>query len=51
MFYKKESPIIRNLLQFGEIAIVDNHQKRGLHSKLENRSYAALYLGHADNHA
>jgi hypothetical protein len=51
MFYKKESPIIRNLRQFGEIAILDNHQKRGFHSKLENRGYAALYLGHADNHA
>jgi hypothetical protein len=51
MFYKKESPINRNLRQFREIAILDNHQKRGFHSKLENRGYAALYLGHADNHA
>jgi hypothetical protein len=51
LFYKKESPIVRNLRQFGEVAILDNHQKRGFHSKLEKRGYAALYLGHADNHA
>jgi hypothetical protein len=51
LFYKTESPIVRNLQRFGEVAILDNHQKRGFHSKLENRGFAALYLGHADNHA
>jgi hypothetical protein len=31
------------------VAILDNHQKRGFHSKLENCGFGALYLGHADN--
>jgi hypothetical protein len=51
LFYKKEGPIVRNLRQFGEVAILDNHQKQGFHSKLENPGFAALYLSHAGNHA
>jgi Reverse transcriptase (RNA-dependent DNA polymerase) len=51
LFYGKECPAIRNMRQFGELAILNNHAKRGFYSKLENHGLPALYLGHADNHA
>jgi Reverse transcriptase (RNA-dependent DNA polymerase)/gag-polypeptide of LTR copia-type len=50
-FHKKEHPFIRTIRQFGEVAVVDDWQKRGHRAKLDNRGKPALYLGHAVDHA
>jgi hypothetical protein len=51
LFYGKEHPLVRNVRQFGEVAVVDDWKKPGHHAKLDNRGKPALYLGHADSHA
>jgi Reverse transcriptase (RNA-dependent DNA polymerase) len=51
LFYGREHPIVHSVRQFGEVAIVDDWQKRGHRAKLDNRGKPALYLGHAKDHA
>jgi transposase InsO family protein len=51
LFYGKEHPLVRNVRQFGEVAVVDDWKKRGHRAKLDNRGKPALYLGRADSHA
>ena len=47
-FYQSELPGVRNLHQFGEVAIV--HHKQQIRGKLEDRGKPALYLGRAIDH-
>ena len=50
-FYQRDHPILRNIRQFGEVAIVEEHRTRGMRSKLEDRGKPCIYLGRAKDHA
>ena len=47
--YKKLPKWIKYLRMFGEIAVI--HNNNDIQSKLENRGYIGLYVGHPDDHA
>jgi hypothetical protein len=51
LFYKVDNPIIQNIRQFGEVAIVEDWQSCGMRAKLDNCGKACLYLGRAKDHA
>jgi hypothetical protein len=49
-FYKIKDFKLKKFHPFGEIAVVEKNNNRGMKGKLENRGRACMYLGHADNH-
>ena len=49
-FFEKELPGLRNMRTFGEMAIVNNHAKRKMRGKLDDRGRPCLLLGRAKNH-
>jgi hypothetical protein len=49
-FFEKELPGLRNMRTFGEIAIVNDHKKRKMRGKLDDRGRPCLLLGRAENH-
>jgi hypothetical protein len=49
-FFEKELPSLRNMRTFGEMAIVNNHAKRKIRFKLDDRGRPCLLLGRAGNH-
>ena len=48
-FYRKKNPIVQSLRRFGEIGIVTN--KDGIQGKLQNKGYAMMFLGYAEQHS
>jgi molybdenum cofactor biosynthesis enzyme MoaA len=42
---------LNTLHTFGEMAIVEDHQSRGMHGKLNNRGRPAMFLGVQPDHA
>ena len=50
-FYGTEPPLLKNIRQFAEVAIVEEWSTRGMRSKLDNRGKAALYIGRTKQHA
>jgi hypothetical protein len=49
-FYGTKSPVLQHLHQFGEIGIVENHTRRTIISKLENRGRPCIYVGKVPAH-
>jgi hypothetical protein len=50
-FYGIKEPKLKIMKQFGEMAVVENHDRRKIRSKLENRGKPCMFLGVAPNHA
>jgi hypothetical protein len=51
MFYGIQEPKLKIMRKFGEMAVVENHDRRKIRSKLENRGKPCVFLGVAPNHA
>jgi hypothetical protein len=51
MFYGIQEPKLKIMRKFGEMAVVENHDRRKIRSKLENRGKQCVFLGVAPNHA
>jgi hypothetical protein len=49
-FFEKELPGLRNMRTFNEIAIVNDHKKRKMRGKLDDRVRPCIVLGSAENH-
>ncbi len=49
-FFEKELPGLRNMRTFGEVAIVNDHKKRKMRGKLDDRGRPCIVLGRAENH-
>ena len=49
-FYGQLPSWIRNLKQFGEIAIITDHAKKKVQGKLMDRGFPAMFIGYPDNH-
>ena len=47
--YKKQTNWLRYLRVFGEVAVI--HNNNDIQSKLQNRGYIGIYVGHPDDHA
>jgi hypothetical protein len=50
-FYGIKEPKLSIMKPFGEMAVVENHDRRKIRSKLENRGKTCMFLGAAPNHA
>ena len=50
MFWKRKSPYIKNLHEFGEIGVVERHEIRRIREKLENRGKPCIYVGKVPDH-
>jgi hypothetical protein len=50
-FYEITNPKLKVTKPFGEMAIVQNNQRRKIRSKLEDRGRPCMFLGRAPNHA
>jgi hypothetical protein len=51
MFYGSNPPLVKNVRQFGEVAIVEDWATRGMRAKLDNRGKACMYLGPTKHHS
>ena len=51
MFYGRQPPMFSVIRQFGEVAIVEEWQKRGMRGKLDDRGRPCIYVGRAPDHA
>ena len=49
-FYNKRSQILDNLHQFGEMAVVERHERRNMRGKLDNRGKPCIYVGRVPSH-
>ena len=50
MFWKKKSPNIKNLHEFGEMGVVERHEIRRIREKFENRGKLCIYVGKVPDH-
>jgi hypothetical protein len=51
ILHDKEPDWLNNLHHFGELAIVHNGADARMHAKLQDRGFAAIFVGYPDNHA
>jgi hypothetical protein len=50
-FYGTDPPFVKNVHQFGKVAIVEEWASRGMRSKLDNCGKSLLYLGPTKHHS
>ena len=51
MFYKEHPKYRKHLRIFGEIAVVANHERKSMRTKIECRGKVAMFVGYAEDHA
>ena len=51
LFYGRKSELIPHLRSFGEIGIVFDYKGKKMRKKMEDRGFAAIFVGYAPDHA
>ena len=49
--YGEISPVVKNVHEFNEIAIIEKHEERRIRGKLKNRGKICIYVGKLQNHS